>query len=136
MHKIYTFGYQQRKPEELQAEVGRLGAVVIDVRIKPYSRVVTWNKKRLQAMFGAAYRHIYALGNENYKAGAGAPVKLVNEQGGLAQAREILAAQPLILLCYEADPATCHRTYIAERLAEMTGAAVVHLRPARQERLC
>jgi len=37
-NKIYTFGYQQRQPEELRAEVERLDGVVVDVRIQPRKR--------------------------------------------------------------------------------------------------
>jgi uncharacterized protein (DUF488 family) len=33
------------------------------------------------------------------------------------------------LLCVERDPEVCHRSLIAERLAEERGARIVHLRP-------
>jgi uncharacterized protein (DUF488 family) len=36
------------------------------------------------------------------------------------------------LLCVEADPEACHRTLIAERLAERYGLDVRHIRPARE----
>jgi uncharacterized protein (DUF488 family) len=33
------------------------------------------------------------------------------------------------LLCVERDPEACHRSLIAERLAEADGARIVHIRP-------
>lgn len=36
---------------------------------------------------------------------------------------------PAALLCVELDPEACHRSLIAERLAERHGVAVAHLRP-------
>jgi uncharacterized protein (DUF488 family) len=46
---------------------------------------------------------------------------------------DIVAALPEdgagALLCVEADPEACHRSLIAERLAERHGVAVSHLRP-------
>jgi uncharacterized protein (DUF488 family) len=45
----------------------------------------------------------------------------------------VVAAPPgggtTALLCVEADPAACHRSLIAQRLAERYGVAVGHLRP-------
>ena len=35
--------------------------------------------------------------------------------------------QRLCLLCYERDPAHCHRQWIAERVHKRTGARVEHL---------
>lgn len=35
------------------------------------------------------------------------------------------------LLCVEADPEACHRSLIADRLAERYGVSVTHVRPAR-----
>ena len=36
---------------------------------------------------------------------------------------------PAALLCVEADPEACHRSLIAERLAERHGAEIKHIRP-------
>jgi uncharacterized protein (DUF488 family) len=45
-----------------------------------------------------------------------------------ADLEPLLAALPAALLCVERDPEACHRSLIAERLAERHGAAVTHLR--------
>jgi uncharacterized protein (DUF488 family) len=48
----------------------------------------------------------------------------------LAQAADIAAERPSALLCYEADPAHCHRRIVAERLAErLTDLQIEDLRP-------
>jgi uncharacterized protein (DUF488 family) len=44
-----------------------------------------------------------------------------------ADLEPLLAALPAALLCVERDPEACHRSLIAERLAERHGAAVTHL---------
>jgi uncharacterized protein (DUF488 family) len=38
------------------------------------------------------------------------------------------------LLCVERDPEACHRSLIAERLADEYGLPVLHLRPGQEER--
>jgi uncharacterized protein (DUF488 family) len=44
---------------------------------------------------------------------------------------EMPAGGATALLCVEADPEACHRSLLAERLAERYGLAVTHIRPAR-----
>jgi uncharacterized protein (DUF488 family) len=45
---------------------------------------------------------------------------------------ELPADGAAALLCVEADPEACHRSLIAERLAQRYGLDVAHLRPERQ----
>jgi uncharacterized protein (DUF488 family) len=47
----------------------------------------------------------------------------------LAQAGQIAQERLAALLCYEADPAHCHRRIIAERLARSDGFEVEDLQP-------
>jgi len=44
---------------------------------------------------------------------------------------ELPAETASALLCVEADPEACHRSLIAERLAERHGLTVAHVRPQR-----
>lgn len=44
---------------------------------------------------------------------------------------ELLTDRAAALLCVERDPEACHRSLIAERLAEEYGVRVIHLRPVR-----
>ena len=53
------------------------------------------------------------------------------EQADLdALVAELPAEKASALLCVEADPEACHRSLIAQRLADRYGLAVTHLRPA------
>ncbi len=111
------------------------------MRERPYSRRGEFSRGALRAAVegaGIAYRHVRDLG---------APVHIrhaVQETGDydtfFRRYREHLAQQegvlqelaresnvPMALMCYEADPAQCHRSAVAERLAEITGAEIQHL---------
>jgi hypothetical protein len=46
---------------------------------------------------------------------------------GLAR---LAATRRTALLCYEADPARCHRSYVAQAVARVTPLRIVDLRPA------
>ncbi len=42
---------------------------------------------------------------------------------------DLLARQKGCLLCYEHDPADCHRTIVAQAIAARCGSAITPLRP-------
>jgi uncharacterized protein (DUF488 family) len=113
MHKVLTFGYQGRRPQELLALADAEGAVVVDVRIKPWSRLPGWSQKALQELLGERYVWVRELGNQDYK---GTGVRLVDEEAGLAKVREMLESRPVILLCFESDETRCHRRHVRRRL--------------------
>ena len=48
-------------------------------------------------------------------------------QGALAHAVEMSTQHRVCLLCYEADPACCHRKIVADRMVDRLGVAVIHL---------
>lgn len=126
MHAIYTIGYSGWKPEQLAAKVEELGALLVDVRFSPRSRVPQWTKKSLCELVGAEnYVHCKNLGNENYKSGG--PIKLLNPDAAIASLRDV--QRPLILLCGCKDHTICHRADAATVLAEAFGVAVTHLYP-------
>ncbi|HUW09179.1 MAG TPA: DUF488 domain-containing protein [Anaerolineae bacterium] len=111
--RVYTIGYAGRDPYELADLAVSLDAVIFDIRYSPLSRNSRWNLNTLKAICGYRYQHIPALGNRNYKSG---PIALVDYDAGR---RQILASSnPVILLCACKNPATCHRTLIAQRLRE------------------
>jgi len=47
---------------------------------------------------------------------------------------ELPADRAAALFCVERDPEACHRSLVAERLAEEYGVTVVHLRPGKAVR--
>jgi uncharacterized protein (DUF488 family) len=134
--------------------------VLIDVRQRRGVRgsEYAWaNSKRLQAALaeaGIEYRHMKELApttelrrlqyREDDRRGEGkrsrtvlAPeyargyTEEILDRADLTPIAELAAAgRRPALLCVERDPEACHRSLIAERLANRRGLAVEHLRPA------
>lgn len=142
MGTLYTIGYQRSALEDFLATLTEAGVqTLVDIRERPYSRRTEFSKGNLQAAVEAAGMHYH------HERALGAPVHLrhaVQETGDydtfFRRYREHLAGQedvlqtligevqgPMALLCYEADPAQCHRSAVAERLSELAGAEIHHL---------
>ncbi|MDB5452054.1 MAG: hypothetical protein JWO33_632 [Caulobacteraceae bacterium] len=142
--KLATVGYEN---DTQAAVIDRLKAadvkVVIDVRAVASSRKAGFSKNILAASLdeaGIAYVHLQKLGTpkagrEAARAGRIAEMRRIFEdhlaepaaQVELAKAGEIASAAKAALLCYEADPAGCHRSIVAERLHESLGLEVENL---------
>lgn len=140
--KIFTIGYEGATQKELIAALQAAGvARVIDVRAVPLSRRPGFSKNVLAAGLkeaGIDYVLLKALGTP--PAGREAARK-----GRIEEMRRIYAAQletpeaaldaarmmalaeetPSALLCFERDPAGCHRTPLHE--AVLAGAEVIDL---------
>lgn len=117
--------------------------LLLDVRAVPLSRKPGFSKRQLAAGLdeqGIAYVHLQALGTP--KPGrdavrAGHPERMEpifrehmtsdRSQAELAQAKELVRERRVCLLCFEQDPMTCHRRFVAEMIVEETGQAVAHL---------
>lgn len=121
---IYTAGYAKlRDPARLLDLARHFNALVIDVRLKPYTSFTGWSRGELQDYFGERYRWVEWLGNVNY---GGGPVQLRDADYGLQLVAPILQKQSVILLCGCADLRQCHRREVAHLLAEATGCPVEH----------
>ncbi len=128
MSTIYTVGYMGLSVERLKAEAQMLGAVVVDVRYRPYSRNAAWNRPRLEGSLGGERRYFWAgetLGNVNYKGG---PVKLANPGPGVQLVTGILDHKPVILLCVCKSHKGCHRTDVARLVEELDRSTQRHRR--------
>ena len=119
-------------------------ATVIDVRDLPLSRRAGFSKRQLQAGLakaGIGYLHLRPLGTP--AAGREASRRrdwprfwdIVEQslarpeaRAALGEAATIAAASRSCLLCYEADPCTCHRRRVGEMLQASYGFAIDHLR--------
>ena len=131
MHRIFTIGYEGATQAELIAALGAAGVErVIDVRAVPLSRKPGFSKNVLAAGLAEAgidYVHLKALGTP--PAGREAARKgrmeemhrifaaqLETPEAGVAAAQMIALAEekPSALLCFERDPACCHRTPLRE----------------------
>ena len=129
--RIFTIGYEGATQAELIAALEAAGVtLVIDVRAVPLSRKPGFSKNVLAAGLkeaGIGYVHLKALGTP--PAGREAARK-----GRMDEMRRIFAEQldtpeaaaqtaqmvalaeesPAALLCFERDPACCHRTPLRE----------------------
>tara|TARA_R110000824_G_scaffold18243_11_gene72643 strand:+ start:51 stop:476 length:426 start_codon:yes stop_codon:yes gene_type:complete len=124
-YTVYTFGYSGKTIQQLDLEVERLGAVVIDVRIQPYGNPV-FNRSELQQRYGPKYVWIREFGNKNYKTGG--PTEFVDVELGARKLGSIMAdGTPVILLCVCENQWVCHRTDLAKRYNEELGWEICHL---------
>lgn len=142
---VYTAGY-----EGLQID-GFLNILlwagieqVIDVRFNPVARRYGFHKSTLSRLCGKLdiqYRHVPEVGIssesranlrqqsdykqlfENYKEGV-----LSAQQDVIKTIADSVAFKPSVLVCMEADPCLCHRSHLAEQIANHTKLAINHLR--------
>lgn len=131
MLRLFTIGYEGATQAEFIAALQAAGvAQVIDVRAIAASRRPGFSKTILSNSLreaGIGYHHLRALGTpaagrEAARAGRDADLRriyagqleLPEAQLAAAQLREMVAERPSALLCYERDPAHCHRTLLVE----------------------
>lgn len=131
--RIFTIGYEGATQAELIAALQAAGiARVIDVRAVPLSRKPGFSKNVLATGLreaGIDYVHLKALGTppagrEAARKGRMAEmeriyaVQLETPEAAADSARMIALAgeAPSALLCFERDPAHCHRTPLRESL--------------------
>ena len=144
MDKLYSIGYEKARLADVVATLAAAGvATLIDVRDRPISRRPGFSKHQLAAAVEAAgirYVHLQALGTppEGREAGRRrewprfwgiVEAKLASTEAELALQQAAVVAQEgaSCLLCYEADWRCCHRSRVAEILAERHGFTVQHL---------
>lgn len=132
---IYTIGYEGWGLDLWIDTLHEHGVrTVVDVRELPLSRRPGWSKKALAqrlAESGLGYIHMRALGTP-------APLRHGLKDGSLPfsefepQFRDLLAdrgeelgalvelarSQPVVLMCWEEDPARCHRSIVVQALSE------------------
>lgn len=141
---IYTIGYEGATLDEVIAALTTAGVErVIDVRQLPLSRRPGFSKAPLKAALAEAgidYVHLKALGTpkpgrDAAKKGDRATLETVyagqlglpEAQADAARMRALAMEKPSALLCFEREPAMCHRTLLLA--AEGEGAEVVDLTP-------
>ena len=142
--RIFTIGYEGATQDELVAALQKAGVErVVDVRAVPLSRKPGFSKNILAAGLrdaGIDYVHLKALGTpaegrEAARKGRHAEMEriyaaqLETPEAAVEAAQMIALAEekPSALLCFERDPAHCHRTPL--RLAVMPDWDSVDLRP-------
>jgi uncharacterized protein (DUF488 family) len=140
--RIFTIGYEATTVPEFVAALRDAGVQrVIDVRAVPNSRRPGFSKTPLSnalAEAGIDYVHLRALGTPadgRAAARAGRHEELERIYAGqlehpeamvqTAQMIELAKEKPSALLCYERDPAHCHRTLLLAAAADE--AEITHL---------
>jgi len=132
--RIFTIGYEGATVGEFLAALQQAGVErVIDVRALPLSRRPGFSKSPLRAALeeaGIEYVHLKALGTPaegRAAARAGRHADLERIYAGqlelpeaIAQGAQMIALaeeKPSALLCFERQPAHCHRTLLLDAVA-------------------
>jgi uncharacterized protein (DUF488 family) len=132
--RIFTIGYEKVTQAELIDALQSAGvARVIDVRALPLSRRPGFSKTALAgglAEAGIDYVHLRALGTpaegrEAARKGRhadlariyAAQLELPEAIAQAAKMRDLAAEAPSALLCYEREPAGCHRSLLLLAIA-------------------
>jgi uncharacterized protein (DUF488 family) len=139
---LFTIGYEGAAPGAFLASLRAAGvATLVDVRAVANSRKAGFAKRALSAALaeaGIGYDHLPALGTpaagrQAARAGQTATMHRIfrahmagtEAQAALAALSARARREPVCILCFEADPARCHRTLVAEAV----GLPVAHLAP-------
>ena len=132
--RIFTIGYEGATVPEFLAALQNAGVQrVIDVRAVPNSRRPGFSKTPLRNALAEAdidYVHLRALGtpadgraaaragrDEDLKRIYAGQLELPEAIAQSAQMLDLAAEKPSALLCYERDPAHCHRTLLVKAIA-------------------
>ena len=145
--KLFTIGYEKSRPEAVQSELARARVqILVDTRAVAASRKPGFSKRQLAAFLdenGIAYLHLQKLGTptEGRQAARTGDVeklwRIYDTHLKTPDAKEAMAellalvrsGKRVCLLCFERDPAQCHRSRIAAIVRKRTGAKVTDLVP-------
>ena len=144
---IFTIGYEQSRPEAvLSALRAAKVQILVDTRAVAASRKPGFSKRTLAAALdqaGIAYLHLQKLGTPAEGRAAARAGRMdalwriydkhLKTHDAVEALDELLAivnaGKRICLLCFERDPAQCHRSRIAVIVHERTGATVDDLMP-------
>ena len=137
---LYTTGYEGKTPDELVATLRQAGVTrVVDVRQLPLSRKPGFSKSAMATFLtshGIEYIGFTKLGTpptirDRYKKNGDFArlrqdyLAYIGTQGpAVEELRELAAHGGSCLLCFERDPAQCHRSILAEVLVKRAGPAL------------
>jgi uncharacterized protein (DUF488 family) len=144
---LFTIGYEQSTPKAVLGELKRAKVkLLVDTRAVAASRKPGFSKRQLAAALeeeGIGYIHLQKLGTPTEGRNAARSgnldklwriyakhlktpdaVEAMDELVGLVK-----KSKPVCLLCFERNPAHCHRSRIAEIVRERTRVSVKDLIP-------
>jgi len=134
---VFTVGYEGRTVADLVEVLESTGVTrVVDVRELPLSRRRGFSKTRLRERLkeaGIGYVHVKLAGNPYRKMKARVEECLEMFRRHVDKTPEVVPelmaaveGERAALLCVEAEATSCHRSVLADRLAER-GLVVAHL---------
>jgi uncharacterized protein (DUF488 family) len=109
MQEIFTTGYTGKDINDLKPMLETLDAILVDVRLVPYSQVFRWRQMYLKALLGKKYLHIPNLGNRTYKEN-----KITIQNLKLGVETVLHLEVNVVLMCECEKFVDCHRREIAE----------------------
>lgn len=128
--KIYTTGYTGThaakgtdKRAAMLAFLEKHNAVLVDIRINPWSRNPDWCKAELERFFWGRYWWVQNLGNCNHRGQLGEGFHIKNMEVGCAQLGEITCrtgAKALVLFCACCSDECCHRSFVRDELSRLS----------------
>lgn len=131
-HPIYHFGYTGRDLEDITSRIAQSGAILVDIRYSPRSRVPSWRQAAFEKHLGRRYRWKGdLLGNRNY---GGGPVDIVDLSQGLQFIQDSARQCPVVIMCVCAKVEGCHRQPILLALQE-AGFEVIDGLPETEDHL-
>ena len=125
---LYTFGYAgMHGGGDLRELLGQRVEVVVDVRLRPYSRKRAFSLGTRDTVETATYAYSWlgGLGNAEYRTGG---MRLARPEEIDVVVQLLASGTYVALMCACAEVSTCHRRLVAELAGErLPGLAVVHL---------
>jgi uncharacterized protein (DUF488 family) len=147
MQPLATIGYQSATPQSFRRalEDARI-ELLVDIRAVASSRRPGFSKTKLAASVadaGIDYLHLRALGTPAdgraaARSGKHSEMRTIflahmstpDARAALDDLAQIIrTGRRVCLLCFEADPAHCHRNIVAAMLGEMIPLEITHLIP-------
>ncbi len=133
--QLYTIGYAGHSLDSfIKVLQAKQISLVIDIRMTPISRKKGFSKSALSQAVEAAgmtYQHLRALGSPkelrknlyaqgDYETFFNAfRTYLGSQRESLRQAAELVSTRPVCLMCVEQCPDECHRSIVAEAIAQV-----------------
>lgn len=141
---LYTIGYEGALLDDLIESLLAAGIThLVDVRERAQSRRKGFSKTALRLALnarGIGYTHLRALGDpkpgrEAARSGNytlfrkiyGSALAAESAKLALSQLIEFSRHSSVCLLCYELDAVQCHRSIVAKRVCDVTGARISDL---------
>jgi len=152
MKALSTIGYEGAQIDAFVYTLGAAGVeLVIDVRDVASSRRPGFSKNAFRehlALAGIEYVHLRNLGDpkegrEAMRRGDHVAFERIFRthlasdvaQGQLDEAIRIASENSVVLLCYERDPKHCHRSIVANEMAQQSAFAIRHLGVQSERRI-